>query len=1125
MKKDVLQEEKVNNTPSSSNSAKLNHHKFAPSFSADYSIKGTAKCQVCNKTIPKGDLRIGKTKQFMKKVITQFYHVPCSHSMFLSAKTLKNVIQSESTVKGFQLLRDNDKETVLELISSIKPVIEKIKLVDASVKSKPKNSIQQQNIPNRRLKSSATPSINILYTNVDQLTSVKKTELELKIAEEKPLIIALCEVKSKNGGIRELVEYDLNGYKLFQSNLEGVEGRGIAVYVHNSIVKSVQQIHPKIKFEESCLLEIKLRGFDTMLFGCMYRSPTPSPSALDNNLNLNKLFLNLCSKKYSHICLVGDFNYKKVNWINLSTSETENSQEYKFLECVQDCFLIQHTVNPTRIRGTNEPSLLDLIFTNEEHQISSIHHQAPLGKSDHCVMTFKYSCYVNKESSPKRYVYHKGDYDAMREELLRDNWCQEYVDTLEEKSVEVAWTDLKNKFHALRNRYIPLQSSASSWKARSSTPIDKDVQQAIRTKHRLHAKWIQAEPEEKEKERLLYVRARNRAKSLLRKTKMMFEKNISDNAKSNPKKFWSYVRSKMKTRAGIAPLLRNPNVPSSLCFTDQEKARILQEQFCSVFVNEPNGNVPVLNLQTNVLMEEVTFDENDVKSEINSINKNKSSGPDDIDIKMLHELLDNMLIPITRILQKSFNSGTLPKDWLDAIVTPVFKKGSHNKAENYRPISLTSIVCKVLESILKKKIVKHFVDQSLFAKEQHGFIGGRSTTTQLLKFIDDCLQSYVLGGVIDAIYLDFAKAFDTVPHKRLISKLEAYGINGKVLAWIKGFLNNRTQRVRVNGEYSNSSNVISGIPQGSVLGPILFVIYINDLPREIKSRSLLFADDTKIYRLIKSIADSNQLQKDLDCLVEWSKKWLLAFNESKCHVLSIGDTENIVHAHYYKMDGVLLEHVFEEKDLGVIVDHQLTFADHIMSKIKKGNAMAGLIRRSFTYLEPISFKKLYVALVRPHLEYCQPVWSPHLRKYIAAIEKVQMRATKSVNGFQNLTYEERLRRLNLPTLHHRRKRGDLIEVYKHATTYDKAAVSPMPFLDRPSRKHRYQLRRIDPGDGVRGKRRNSFYYRTPALWNNLPREVAEAETVNSFKEKLDEHWQEDHNRFTIENEQEYDEQE
>lgn len=165
-------------------------------------------------------------------------------------------------------------------------------------------------------------------------------------------------------------------------------------------------------------------------------------------------------------------------------------------------------------------------------------------------------------------------------------------------------------------------------------------------------------------------------------------------------------------------------------------------------------------------MEEVTFDENDVKSEINSINKNKSSGPDDIDIKMLHELLDNMLIPITRILQKTFNSGTLPKDWLDAIVTPVFKKGSHNKAENYRPISLTSIVCKVLESILKKKIVKHFVDQSLFAKEQHGFISGRSTTTQLLKFIDDCLQSYVLGGVIDAIYLDFAKAFDTVPHKR-----------------------------------------------------------------------------------------------------------------------------------------------------------------------------------------------------------------------------------------------------------------------------------------------------------------------------------------------------------------------
>ena len=216
-----------------------------------------------------------------------------------------------------------------------------------------------------------------------------------------------------------------------------------------------------------------------------------------------------------------------------------------------------------------------------------------------------------------------------------------------------------------------------------------------------------------------------------------------------------------------------------------------------------------------------------------------------------------------------------------------------------------------------------------------------------------------------------------------------------------------------------------------MLGPILFLIYINDLPDEIDSEALLFADDTKVYRIIKSIEDSLQLQKDLDKLVEWSHKWLLEFNLSKCHVLSIGEIENIVHAHYYTMSEFTLDHVFEEKDLGVVIDSQLSFEEHISQKIKKANAMVGLIRRTFTYLEPMFFKKLYVAFVRPHLEYAQSTWSPYLRKYINAIEKVQMRATKYVDGFNQLSYSERLQRLDLPTLARRRKRGYMIEVLKH----------------------------------------------------------------------------------------------
>ena len=298
--------------------------------------------------------------------------------------------------------------------------------------------------------------------------------------------------------------------------------------------------------------------------------------------------------------------------------------------------------------------------------------------------------------------------------------------------------------------------------------------------------------------------------------------------------------------------------------------------------------------------------------------------------------------------------------------------------------------------------------------------------------------------------------------------------------------------------------VESGIPQGSVLGPILFVIYINDLPNEVTSNILLFADDTKIFRWIQSISDSSLLQKDLDRLVDWSRRWLLKFNASKCHVLSVGEIENIVHAYNYSMDGIDLEHVFKEKDLGIIVDSQLKFDEHIATKVKRANSMAGLIRRSFTYLEPMLFKKLYVAFVRPHLEYGNSVWSPYLRKHVNAIEKVQIRTTKAVDGFGQMTYEERLRILDLLTLAHRRKRGDMIEVFKYVNVYDKAAISrSLQFGKRPSRKHNFQIIRTEAADGIRGKQRNSFHYRTVATWNDLPRNVVDSKSVESFKSNID----------------------
>jgi len=288
---------------------------------------------------------------------------------------------------------------------------------------------------------------------------------------------------------------------------------------------------------------------------------------------------------------------------------------------------------------------------------------------------------------------------------------------------------------------------------------------------------------------------------------------------------------------------------------------------------------------------------------------------------------------------------------------------------------------------------------------------------------------------------------------------------------------NRRQIVKVNGVESYSCEVKSGVPQGSVLGPLLFVIYINDLPECITSTSYLFADDTKVLRKIYSEDDAKQLQDDIDSLDTWSKKWLLRFHPDKCHVLTLGKFENITHTERYRLGETELEHVFEEKDLGVIFDAEMKFEQHINTKIKKANSMAGLIRRSFSFLDGKLFKKLFTTLVRPHLEYCQNVWSPHLKKYINLIEAVQKRATKLVDDLHNLTYEERLRKLHLPTLAFRRLRGDMIELFKHHHSYDEECLSKW-FRRRckPARCHNFPLERNFTNDGVRGVLHNSFYF-------------------------------------------------
>ena len=742
-------------------------------------------------------------------------------------------------------------------------------------------------------------------------------------------------------------------------------------------------------------------------------------------------------------------------------------------------------------------------------QVSNLSHLSPLGKSDHDVLVFDYHGYLDHTKPREQFMYTKGDFSSMRDDPTNAAWREEFLRSANTLTLRELWDRLKAKVHELRGRYIPKSKvSLRSWK-KGSFPLDDKTRDAIRIKDKKHRLWMTTrDTVEWQKAKDEYTKARNKANSLLRRAKRSYERGVADDAKAVPKRFWYHARRKLKTKSGIPPLLENVLDKESLRYDDKEKAEILQKQFLSVFAAE-DETTPTLPPRVDAFIENLTISEKAVHDSLKSLNVNKSLGPDDMHPRILHELADLLSAPITVLFNRSIQGEELPPDWKLQYVSPIYKKGQRSRAENYRPISLTCILCKMLESMVRSEVLTHLLTNNILSKRQFGFINGRSTTMQLLHFLDLCVQSIVQGKVVDTVYFDFKKAFDMVPHKRLIAKLEAYGIKGKILNWIKEFLSGREQTVIVNGEKSSAGRVTSGIPQGTVLGPLLFVVYINDILENVTSDGFLFADDTKLFRAITSKEDALHLQSDIDTLEKWSEKWGMEFNREKCHVLTLGKFENTKHTHRYELGGEEIEHVFTEKDLGITVDSELTYEEHIFNKIRIANAIVGLMRRSFSYLDPSSFKKLFCAFVRPHLEYAQSVWAPHLQKHIKAIENVQIRATKLVDGLKNLEYHERLEKCGLTTLLFRRMRGDVIEMWKHFNVYDRD-ILPSSFIpnDRPVRngKHSHQLYQRRSGDGERGIQTNSYYWRVTQQWNDLPISVAESKDINTFKNRLDAAW-------------------
>ena len=493
-----------------------------------------------------------------------------------------------------------------------------------------------------------------------------------------------------------------------------------------------------------------------------------------------------------------------------------------------------------------------------------------------------------------------------------------------------------------------------------------------------------------------------------------------------------------------------------------------------------------------------------------NLDVNKSIGVNGVSPRVLVNCANSLAVPLCHIFDLSLSSGTCPAKWKQANVTPIYKKGSRLETNNYRPVSLTSIVCKVLEKIIRDAIMNHLTSNNLLSEKQHGFVNGKACVTNLLETIEFLTKRFCANIPIDIIFMDFLKAFDLVAHKRLAFKLSCYGITGSLLAWIVSFLSNRVQRVVMGEVVSSWEEVTSGVPQGSVLGPILFILYINEISEILISLSELYADDTKLLKEIQSEEDIHILQNDINRIVDWTRTWLMKLNESKCKVMHIGRTNE---KHLYSIESFdgqtksMLTETTLERDLGIMISSDLKWNHHVKHCANKANKILGMLTRTFEYRDLKLFKSLYTTFVRPHLEFAVAVWSPYLKVDISILEKVQRRATKLIPELRNLPYEDRLSVIGLTTLEVRRERGDLIQLFKIINQIDIVhwPSNPNPVVTNnpvvKTRGHDLKLKR----ELVKNceQRHQFFSNRVVNNWNSLPEDIVHSENVNIFKARLD----------------------
>ena len=858
---------------------------------------------------------------------------------------------------------------------------------------------------------------------------------------ENQLFFGLSETWLKN---HKEAELNIDGYTMYRCDSTRVKksnrGRntgGVAFYVRDDIAITSEVI---VKYSSAAVQLICLYSkVENLVLACLYRQPDdkahghPSTST-DLNSALNKLMKAIDGLNPApDIIIGGDFNIPHINWHNCTPTAGASKDEKVMLNHLNvmcnELLLTQVIKSPTHKDGNT----LDLVFVNNTSLVHDIAILPVLQSTSHHSIIQISTTYkadpIDDCSRPKpsmfnalNFFHQDADWDKLEEALqcvdlnesMKDKTPDEMLDVLYSVTYKAAKDNIPEKDPAdtKKNSKIKrLRKSLTNRRRRIAKRLTRTTSPSLRTK--LGNEMLEIE---------------KKLQKSYRESESYIEAKAVESIKSNPKYFYSYTKKRSKCTTKVGPLLQNNGVLTS---DSKHMADLLSKQYSSVF-SQPKVVQSEVHEAAGAKLSDITFTQTDMEAVIDELRCNAAAGMDGFPAILLKKCKTQLSLPLTTFWRKCLDDGYIPPRLKRSVITPIHKGDSRALTANYRPIALTSHIIKIFEKILRKNIVNFMDSNNLFNNNQHGFRSGRSCLSQLLEHFDQIIDILEEGANVDVIYLDFAKAFDKLDFNIVLNKIKSMGIQGRVFDWIRSFLTDRFQQVVVNGINSEPMPVISGVPQGSVMGPLLFLIIIADIDKDIVDALIKsFADDTRATKGTRTKEDVAVLQRVLDKLYEWSDDNNMSLNDKKFEGVRYGPDENLkAETNYTTPSGKTIEIKKSVKDLGVIMSDDCKFEDHINTTIEKAKNMSSWILRTFRTREVKPMLLLFKMLVLPILEYCSVLWSPQDVGNIQKLDNIQWSFIRKIYCHTESDYWKRLKAMKLYSLQRRRERYRIIYTWK-----------------------------------------------------------------------------------------------